>query len=97
MFVGVIFRFQEYDVNVVISIRLIQFTNTSARKIFPVILPFLLSNPPSSPPVGNVTPVNLARPGVALVLDKNSVMPVVKIEAHEIEKTILSVPELDKK
>ena len=40
--------------------------------------PLLHSNPPSSPPVGNVTPVNPARPGVASVLDKNTVMPVVR-------------------
>ena len=36
--------------------------------------PLLHSDPPSPLPVANVTPVNPARPGVASVLDKNSVI-----------------------
>lgn len=38
----------------------------------------LHSNPPSPPPVGNVTPLNPAPHGIASVLNKNSVMPVVR-------------------
>ena len=38
----------------------------------------LHSNPPNQPPVGNVIPVNAAQPGVASVLDKASMMPVVR-------------------
>ena len=34
--------------------------------------------PPNQPPVGNVIPVNAAQPGVASVLDKASMMPVVR-------------------
>ena len=40
--------------------------------------PLLHSNPPNQPPVGNVIPVNAAQPGVASVLDKASMMPVVR-------------------
>ena len=40
--------------------------------------PLLHSDPPSPPPVGNVTPVNAAQAGIGSVLDKGSMMPVVK-------------------
>ena len=42
------------------------------------ITPYLHSNPPNRRPVGNVIPVNAAQPGVASVLDKASMMPVVR-------------------
>ena len=40
--------------------------------------PLLHSDPPSPPPVGNVTPVNAAQPGIGSVLDEGSMMPVVR-------------------
>ena len=40
--------------------------------------PLLHSDPPSPPPVGNVTPVHAAQPGIGSVLDKGSMMPVVR-------------------
>ena len=40
--------------------------------------PPITLQPPNQPPVGNVIPVNAAQPGVASVLDKASMMPVVR-------------------
>lgn len=40
--------------------------------------PLLHSNSPSPSPVGNMIPVNAAQPGVASVLDKASMMPVIR-------------------